>query len=463
MAGFIFSIFKNDGIDGMKKRIYDGDYASIVPSELNNQMSRQVAASVLADYCSMKSGDNVYFLCQRRIYGVGKLINLGDDCKYRSYIRANKFEEITELIESDAPLKKDATPNERWICFFEPEQSFFANGVDMDDVLRYKPDAFKMLRAFQDRSFIKIDDEENRALKEFIYLSNIENQDTFEYSRLEHDRIKKLPLEKYRICPEEVIRENIDPETGEVSLEMLVEAGLVDKIMKSGFEGDNYDYVSHQVIASPFKPISYIDKIDIFAYKTLDNYPDEPKPISKYLIMELKKGKANKESISQLMGYVDWVCQEYASGDYSKIKARVVAKSYASKGIQETLENECKRSYISSTHPNQTTNWSDIKLMDYYVDGVGLIELEEYNAFDSEKYLIDSLERLGWKTSKGRIQCDGESYTPTFKIQKKKLAFFRMVDVMAHDSLESAGWKIIDLSQLTDKESVDRLIIGLVN
>jgi len=461
VAGFIFSIFKNDGIEGMKKRIYEGDYASIVPAELGNLMSKQVAASVLADYCSMKAGDNVYFLCQRRIYGVGKLVNLDGDCKYKNYIRANIFEEIKEFNEQDAPLK-NTTPNERWICFFEPEKDFFANGVDMDDVLKYKPDAFRMLRAFQDRSFIKIDDEENRALKEFIYLSNIDNQVTFEYSNNEHDRIRQFPLERYMINPADVIIGNIDEESGEVSLEMLVEAGLVDKIIREGFEGETYDYVSHQVIASPFKPISYIDKIDIFAYRTLDNYPDLPKPISKYLIMELKKGKANKESILQLMGYVDWVCQEYASGDYSKIEARVVAKDYVTKDIQETLDNECRRSYISSTHPNQTTNWSDIKLMDYYVDGLGVIEVEEYDTFDSEKYLKDSLGRLGWIVSKGKIQSNGETYLPTFKVQKKKLAFFRELDDTIRKDLNSLGWRVIDLSQINDSESVDKLIIEFV-
>ena len=45
----------------------------------------------------------------------------------------------------------------------------------MDDILRYRPSAFKMLRAFENVSFIKIDEVENRALKEFISLINEES------------------------------------------------------------------------------------------------------------------------------------------------------------------------------------------------------------------------------------------------------------------------------------------------
>lgn len=95
---------------------------------------------------------------------------------------------------------------------------------------------------------------------------------------------------------------------------------------KNGFEGEKYDYVTHQVIASPFKPLAYIDKMDIFAYRYLENFPDAEKPIEKYMVIELKKGKATKDFPLQLMRYVDWISREYAAGDYSLIKAVGIAK-----------------------------------------------------------------------------------------------------------------------------------------
>ena len=88
MAGFIFSIYKEENIEGVKKCIRQGLYASKVPNdklsvqenESSGNKSKQVMAAVLADYCSMQAGDNVYFLSDRRIYGVGKLVNVGIDC-----------------------------------------------------------------------------------------------------------------------------------------------------------------------------------------------------------------------------------------------------------------------------------------------------------------------------------------------------------------------------------------------
>lgn len=58
------------------------------------------------------------------------------------------------------------------------QSTVFAEGVDMDEVLSYRPSAFRMLRAFQNVTFIKIDDEENRALKECIYLKIETNRGT---------------------------------------------------------------------------------------------------------------------------------------------------------------------------------------------------------------------------------------------------------------------------------------------
>lgn len=341
MAGFIFSIYKEENIEGVKKCIRQGLYASKVPNdklsvqenESSGNKSKQVMAAVLADYCSMQAGDNVYFLSDRRIYGVGKLVNVGIDCKYKNFLDANNFERKEKVVEADQPLMQ-LGPEYRWLCLFEPDQQFFAEGVDMDEVLSYRPSAFRMLRAFQDVTFIKIDDEENRALKECIYLKNRDKQKYFEYSTSEHERILRFDLEKYLINPEETIIKEFNYEKNEINTEMLLEAWMIDFISKNGFEGEKYDYVTHQVIASPFKPLAYIDKMDIFAYRYLEDFPDTEKPIEKYMVIELKKGKATKDFPLQLMRYVDWISREYAAGDYSLIKAVGIAKGYP-KGMQK--------------------------------------------------------------------------------------------------------------------------------
>ena len=409
MAGFIFSISQEEGIEGVKKCIKKGYFASVVPNEKLsiNTKAKQVAAAVMADYCSMKEGDNVYFLSKRLIYGVGKLVNVGPECKYKNYLSAHALQYKKSMLGADEALV-NLGPRYRWICFFEPEEQFFDVGVDMDEVLMYKPAAFKMLRAFQGSTFIKIDDEENRALKECIYLKNRENDKFFEYSDSEHIRISNMNLEKYIIKPEETISLEYNSDTNEINLEMLLEAGLVNRIVREGFEGQRYDYVTHQVIASPFKPLAYIDKMDIFAYKYLEKYPDSHKPIEKYMVIEVKKGKANSELLLQLMRYVDWISKEYAAGDYSLIKAVGVARGYR-KGVQKVLEQECTRSYLSDIHPNKTSIWNDLTLYEYYFDVNTGIELRKSDMFDGALGLQKRLEKLGIEISKNPISKNGQN------------------------------------------------------
>ena len=484
MAGYIFSIFSKEGLEGVKKCIYEGHYASIAPNKKEIETAtenaeeeiiledssgknekekaskwKQIVSAVLADYCSMKAGDNVYFLSERKIYGVGKLINIGSDCKYKNYLSAHEFQYKKTLGSNDRPLK-DLPPEYRWICFFEPEQQFFENGVDMDELLLYKPSAFKMLRAFQDVTFIKIDDEENRALKECLYLKNRQSQGYFEFSPNEHNRISKYNLDEYLIDMEEVLKLEYNSEKQEINLEMLLEAWIVDKIVKEGWDGASYDYVTHQVIASPFKPLAYIDKMDVFAYKFLENYPDAEKPIEQYLVIELKKDKANKEMPLQLMRYVDWISKEYASGDYSLIKAVGIANGYT-KGIQKVVDSECVRSYLSDIHPNKSSVWKRLKLYEYYLDASGHFRIRESETFDKKTEIKDYLEKLGLETKTSMITVAKKQYKPSFKVQKKKWAFFDVINDQEKSILESAGWEVILFNHVTNKEQIRNLIASI--
>lgn len=37
----------------------------------------------------MKPGDNIYFFIQRKIYGIGKLVEFNSDCKFLNFPEAN--------------------------------------------------------------------------------------------------------------------------------------------------------------------------------------------------------------------------------------------------------------------------------------------------------------------------------------------------------------------------------------
>ena len=178
MAGYIFAVDKNLMEVVRAEHIKKGYFtpltpeiteAEMLPEKIRKRKSiNTVLSSIFADFVSMKAGDNVYFFSDRKIYGVGVTKNIGEDCKYDNYIDASKLLPNCNLHDLSYLTTRDSRA--RWVCFFEPGNHFLLKGVDMDDVLRYKPAAFKMLRAFEGLSFIKIDDEENRALKEYLYI-----------------------------------------------------------------------------------------------------------------------------------------------------------------------------------------------------------------------------------------------------------------------------------------------------
>lgn len=383
MAGYIFSISKSQWNNVCEENIKKGYFTPYTPEITTELLSEEkkksrtainkVLAATLGDFVTMKPGDNIYFLSNRKIYGVGHLVTIGIDCKYDNYLNASAL--IPNCLLDNKDFLTTSTNKARWVCFFEPDKYFFKKGVDMDDILRYRPEAFKMLRAFEDLSFIKVDDEENRALKEYVYLAN-----EFVYSDLEnqilnfddslHKKIEKCDLEQYLMDINSVLNDNDNKEF--VISEMLIEAALLQLLSKgkSAIIG-NWDYLTHQVIASPFKPLKYIDKMDIFGYRYSTHYSDSPKLISKYLLVELKRDKINEAALEQTMQYVDWVCSEYASGDYSRIEAYVIGDS-AVRNVDNIKKEKCQRDYIIESHPVKTEKWSDLRLLKYCIDGFNI-------------------------------------------------------------------------------------------
>jgi hypothetical protein len=72
---------------------------------------------------------------------------------------------------------------------------------------------------------------------------------------------------------------NLASEGTKIRHEMAIEAGVVDYIKNTpnGAFG-KWDYLLHQVVASPFKPVDYMDKMDVFGYRFIPSFST----ISKY-------------------------------------------------------------------------------------------------------------------------------------------------------------------------------------
>lgn len=348
-------------------KVYSNTNGRIYPAYWSNPQE-----GTLADYSTMKPGDNIYFFIDRKIYGIGTLKNIECECTFNNFPNSSApiivdYNEIQPQLLLDF---QNDSPHHRWICLFEPSPYFFRNGIDMDDVLASNPSKFKMLRAFWKLSFLKIDDEENKALRDVLLknnqdtLSNPTQVNCFNFSQNTHAQIiNKLTTNNYNLNISDTLR--ACSRNNNIEHEMAIEAGTLYQISRNisnsrEIFGD-WDYLSHQVIASPFKPIDYMDKMDIFGYRYIANYPGT---ISKYLVIELKRDSAKVEDIDQLLKYVDWVNQEYSFGDYSMIEAFLVAKSIDSSVI-EARDTYAIRNYIIGRRPAQSSTWTNLKLVEY--------------------------------------------------------------------------------------------------
>ncbi len=369
MAGYIFNL---SSIDSLKIYIENGIYSTII-SEPNNRWLKHHEAT-FGDYATMEPGDNIYFFINRKIYGIGELVELNGNCKYLNFPGANRpigytYESMREFLLWD---EGDISPRQRWICLFKPSPYFFEEGLDMDDVLASNPSKFRMLRAFWKVSFIKVDDDENQALKDFILRNNIDKLSSTEpngifesnYDKY-HSKLSDMIDERYHFNCEEILSNCANEDY--LTHEMAIEAGILYQLSKKDELTINvfgeWDYLSHQVIASPFKPIDYMDKMDIFGYKYITSLT---KSNTKYrfLVLEIKKDTATETDITQLMKYVDWVKDEYAFGDFSMIKAFLVAYDYDNRA-KDNLEEIAKRQYIVGRRPVKSAIWQDLWLVNY--------------------------------------------------------------------------------------------------
>ena len=207
-AGYIFGYYsnneKNDSkiFERIKSIFADGCFGT-----RNN--SPELRSQILCDYLTMKPGDNIYFFCNRKIYGIGTLIvankkskgEIGDnDCIYWDSEKAKSLfttklpyipQENPSQLQTPPPIEEktedkqesdNGNTSEKNIHIkfaFDYDSDFHGSTnkepvkVDMDDVLKYKPSSFRNLRFFSNRTFIQIDDEENQALKEFFYINRM--------------------------------------------------------------------------------------------------------------------------------------------------------------------------------------------------------------------------------------------------------------------------------------------------
>ena len=363
MAGYLITLNNESSLAEIVK---NGFYSTIMSSPKYSSWGIPHEGT-FADYLSMKAGDRIFFFVKRKIYGCGRLINIGNDCKYLNYIEAGAPDgDKTNSYKATRLIKSGSSEN-RCLCTFIPDPAFFKKGIDMDAILQIKDDPFRSLRTLWKVSFIKMDDNESDALFRVLMKVNEDNIDNpkkhFSFKQTFHSSLSRISLYEYKLHRQFLISSCKDEKNNRLKHEMALEASLCEILSTEEREPfGRWDYISHQVAASPFKPIDYMDKMDIFGYRYIPGYDVK----SRYMIAELKKDVASVDSVEQIMKYVDWVSNEYANKDYSMIKAYIIASDFDN-DAKALVKQHCIRNFTKGFRPTEFCVWKDLKMVTYEI------------------------------------------------------------------------------------------------
>jgi hypothetical protein len=89
--------------------------------------------------------------------------------------------------------------------------------------------------------------------------------------------------------------------------------------------------------------------------------------VCKFLVAELKRGTADEEVVKQVMKYTDWVCKEYAFGNYESMTTLIIAHDFA-QNIEGCVSEMAQRYYTRGSHPVEVKRWNDISFIRYRYD-----------------------------------------------------------------------------------------------
>ena len=120
MAGYLFTFSSEDD---MRRCIHERAYSTLMSPRWT-----MATASTLGDYVTMRPGDNVYFFSQRKVYGIWKIVEVGDGrCVTENFPGATSRKGVCWDEVSDKAIRKAAGADGtiyRWIIAFDPDPCF---------------------------------------------------------------------------------------------------------------------------------------------------------------------------------------------------------------------------------------------------------------------------------------------------------------------------------------------------
>jgi len=353
----------------------------------------------IADYALIEEGDLVFFFRERNIYGIGiiksfdtpegnqvvfnnypeAIVSDGSNFSTEDYLWAEQFERD---LWSEEERNEFGIP---FVFFFDPCPAFFESGLDMDFVLQSDAkNVANQIRAFEDRSFIRLEDEESHLLVELFTRRRGESRNIFNFRGSVHEEVSRQVRDNgvYVFNPGTLISAFVESHilSSESIMQIAFAYGIRHKEENFSRVFGDWDFIANQFPVSPFKPTKYRDFTDIFGYirgKLNGRLPDA---INGFNIVELKKKRLVGQTensfaeacrfIEQTMKYVDWVANYRAGGDYTLIKAYLVSGGFSDRIVDYAKKNRI-RDFVIPRRPYEAMRWEALSLIQYSYDDDG--------------------------------------------------------------------------------------------
>ena len=373
MAGFIINLAK--GLGRLDLYIESGVYGTrISPAP----QRRRANLMTLADYVLMRPGDLIFFFQERRIYGIGEIVDFGFEdkpcilCNFpRSYI-------LDEPSNCPYLWFGDEDPMIRWRVFFKPHPSFFKEGVDMDEVLQ--SDTTSIVRAlplFWNRSFLNLESDEANLIAHTILRRNLGMMSAplfADHSQITHHSVlSKMDTMDFNFDLDALVDHHarggiVFPEA---ALQVWLVGSLAIKAPSVTATFGEWDYICNLYPASPVKPRDYMDEMDIFGYSLAPALNSIPPYVQTLKVIEVKSEEqayTPSNVVDQVMKYVDWISTTRSGGDYGLIEAYIVASDFDA-NLVDYAKRQSIRHYVIPRRPYATKKWDNLKLIKYSLTG----------------------------------------------------------------------------------------------
>lgn len=290
------------------------------PQKLSNAC--RTSYSMYADMKTIRPGDIIFVHTGQRIYGAFKAVTeFREDPSISQLFLSKNIHYRPKPNNASRGWKNNITTipeighyRRMAIKHFTDEQGrnlCFENGADANEIFDLKmrskiwsiPERWK----YTDASRTVCPLMENEAF-ELLKIIDRENAD-------KSTRMSVKPASLTNYIPIQFI---LDPEV--VINEKIIEGWILENIGRNS----NLDNALGPLTSfGNNMPAGYLKFMDIFGYQELIT------SIKKYKVIEVKKNDCVfPDDINQLFGYIDWVVENIAEGDYKVVEGVIIAKGF---------------------------------------------------------------------------------------------------------------------------------------